>query len=592
MEPQIKKENIKDSRSLINSKKIISIGPSFAFYILFISLIITYFAWLFNMQIINSEAQLKFDVATQTISNVFKNTERQAILDKAPNNFSIDSFTDQYLYQGVDFEIYKGDNPDGGQLIFDSNPSVASTDKNNASKFYKVDRFKINGDSFVIYSAVSNANFPSYASNRIPKLIVLGGIIGSFSIFGIVLSLLSARRRAIDIANLITKNLKEKSEELEVANIRLIKETNENNAILSSMGECLIGLSNEGKVLFMNQMAAVMVGIANLDALNKNIDEILPLFKDDELIEEENSPIHKAIKNGDMGRVYLYDNIYAKDKSGRLFPIVLSAVPMIQRSEVENIAVIVMFHDISTEKAVDHAKTEFVSLAAHQLRMPLTTIRWYVEMILDGDRGRITKAQREYIDEIDESNKRMIFLVNNLLNVSRVRLGTFSIEPVPSDLTKIVESVLAEFKPIITKKKMNIETDFSDETKIFNADSNLMRVIFQNLISNALKYTGEKGNVKISIGENAERFFLSVVDNGYGIPKDDQSKIFSQLYRADNVKTKEADGSGLGLFMIKTIIEEAGGNITFSSEENKGTKFFVTFPKTGMRAKKGNVKLT
>ena len=582
-----KKNDIKNIHSKLN-KNIIVGGPLIAFFILAISLTVTYFAWFYNSQVTNTQAQLKFEVANKTILTYFK--ENPEVFNKNNQTGSF-SFTDQYLYQNVDFKIYTGESINSDNLFYDSNPLI-TTARNNVSSFNMTDHLSINGNIFTIYSFVSNQNFDNYTANWVPKLIAILGFIGSISIFGITLSILSARRRAVDIARLITKNLETKSLELEEINSRLSKETNENNAILSSMVECLIGVSNDGKILFMNQIAMAMTGYAGVDAYGKSISEVLPLLKNEELIKEENSPIYKAIKNRDMGRVYLYDNVYTKDKSGRIFPIILSAVPLSQDLSEGGISIIVMFHDISTEKAVDHAKTEFVSLAAHQLRMPLTTIRWYVEMLLDGDQGPILEGQKEYISEIEESNKRMIFLVNNLLNVSRVRLGTFTIEPVPSDLTKIVESVIAEFRPIITKKKMNIETEFSEQTKIFNADSNLMRVIFQNLISNALKYTGEEGKIKVSIGENNNRFFLSVIDNGYGIPKEDQSKIFTQLYRADNVREKEADGSGLGLYMIKTIIEEAGGTISFNSEENKGTQFFVTFPKTGMRAKKGSVTLT
>ena len=584
-----KSENdIKDIHSKLKKNIIIS-GPLIAYFILAISLTVTYFAWFYNTQVTNSQAELKFDLATNIIINSIK--ENKTLFTANNSSISSFSFADQLLYQGVDFKIYTGDVVKSDSVFYDSNPVILVT-ANNISSLQKTDHLTVDGNIFTVYSFVTKQNFDNYTSNWVPKLIAILGFIGSISIFGISLSILSARRRALDIAKIITKNLEEKSVELEEINSRLFKETNENNAILSSMVECLIGVSGEGKVLFMNQIAMAMTGLAGVDAYGKNINEILPLFKNDELISEANSPIYKAIKNRDMGRVYLYDNVYTKDKSGRVFPIILSAVPLSEDLSEGGISIIVMFHDISTEKAVDHAKTEFVSLAAHQLRMPLTTIRWYVEMLLDGDQGPILEGQKEYISEIEESNKRMIFLVNNLLNVSRVRLGTFTIEPVPSDLTKIVESVIAEFRPIITKKKMNIETEFSEQTKIFNADSNLMRVIFQNLISNALKYTADEGKIKVSIGENNDRFFLSVVDNGYGIPKEDQSKIFTQLYRADNVREKEADGSGLGLYMIKTIIEEAGGTIAFTSEENKGTQFFVTFPKTGMKAKKGSVKLT
>ncbi len=273
-----------------------------------------------------------------------------------------------------------------------------------------------------------------------------------------------------------------------------------------------------------------------------------------------------------------------------MFPVVLSAISLTASTKgAEGISAIVVFRNASLEKAVDEAKTEFISLAAHQLRMPLTTVRWYSEMLLSGDAGDITEKQHEYIDEISESNRRMVGLVNQLLSVSRIRLGAFKIDPVPTDVGALVDSVLSELKPGIEKKHMQIVKKYGTLAP-FSSDPELLRVVFQNLVSNAIKYTPAEGAITIDVREGDE-FVVEIADNGYGIPHEDQSKIFGQLYRADNIKNKDVEGSGLGLYMVKAIVDEAGGAISFTSEENKGTTFRVTFPSSGMRRKEGSKSL-
>jgi signal transduction histidine kinase len=248
----------------------------------------------------------------------------------------------------------------------------------------------------------------------------------------------------------------------------------------------------------------------------------------------------------------------------------------------------IVFHDITHLVEVDKAKTEFVSLASHQLRTPLSAIRWYTEMLLSPDLGGLNEDQKKYMDIIEASNLRMIELVNSLLNVSRIELGTFAVEPKEINLVEIANSVLQELKHKVSAKKQTVKTEFVDVPEIYNGDSGLTRIIFQNLLSNAVKYTPEGGSITLTLMKQPENILLKVTDTGYGIPQDQRHLIFSKLFRADNVKTKETDGTGLGLYIIKSITETVGGGIRFESEENKGTTFFVTLPLDGMKAKKGS----
>ncbi len=424
-----------------------------------------------------------------------------------------------------------------------------------------------------------------FLSEIFKRYVLLFGIVASFALFAIILSLLTSRRRAVELAEVMTSSLKEKTRELETTEKKVEKEDKQLNAILSSMGEGLIAVSKEGTIMLMNQSAQALLGVSAGEVSGKKIEEILKLSKEDKLLTKEEYPVYQAMKGNDIARLYFYDNASIIDSTGRKFPTVLSAISILGKDESEGVAVIIVFRDVSLEKAVDEAKTEFVSLAAHQLRMPLTAIRWYAEMLLAGDVGELNKDQHSYLDEIYESNKRMVKLVNELLNVSRIRLGTFKIDPKAVDLAKATDTILSELQPNISKKEMIIVKNYNYPEN-FNADPNLLDVILENLISNAVKYTPDKGTITITF-EERNGLLITVSDTGYGIPKAAYSKIFSQLYRADNIKGKDVEGTGLGLYMVKAIVDESGGSISFSSEENKGTSFHVQFPKSGMKKREG-----
>ncbi len=213
-------------------------------------------------------------------------------------------------------------------------------------------------------------------------------------------------------------------------------------------------------------------------------------------------------------------------------------------------------------------------------------------MLLAGDAGKLNKEQKQFIDEIYAGNQRMVALVNALLNVSRLELGTFMIDPTPIDLKEMAQSVIKELEPGIKEKKLKITSLFDKKLKKINLDSGLTRMIFQNLLSNAIKYTPNKGSVKLTIKEEKKNVLISVSDTGFGIPKDQQDKIFTKLFRASNVREKNTEGTGLGLYIIKSIVENSNGNIYFISEEKKGTTFFVSLPLSGMQKKFGEKKIT
>jgi PAS domain S-box-containing protein len=235
--------------------------------------------------------------------------------------------------------------------------------------------------------------------------------------------------------------------------------------------------------------------------------------------------------------------------------------------------------NVTTLREVDKAKTEFVSIASHQLRTPLSIVRWYTEMLASGDAGRLSKKQSKYLQEIYTGNQRMVELVNSLLDASRLELGTFTFNPEKIDLAKSTKSLADEQKVDLNNKKIKLTFKFSKDIPDMQLDPKLLRMVVQNLLSNAIKYTPEKGKIEIGLSKyKNDDILLTVSDNGYGIPKEQQFKIFTKFFRADNVRLKSADGTGLGLYIVKSIIDKVGGEIWFNSEENKGTTFFITIP--------------
>lgn len=238
-------------------------------------------------------------------------------------------------------------------------------------------------------------------------------------------------------------------------------------------------------------------------------------------------------------------------------------------------------HDVTKDKEVDKAKTEFVSLASHQLKTPLTSIKWLSELLLAPTSEPLTPKQHEYVSNIKTSCDHMVEMVNDLLNVSRIELGTLALTLEDFSINDLVKSVVAEQAHTAEIKHLEIHFSSLSTLPVVHADQKLVRMIAQNLLSNAIKYSKDNGVVEVELSlasTTRESIFMRVKDAGIGIPKGEQGKMFTKLYRASNAEAAVPDGTGLGLYVIKTILDKAGGGITFESEEGKGTTFYASIP--------------
>jgi len=249
---------------------------------------------------------------------------------------------------------------------------------------------------------------------------------------------------------------------------------------------------------------------------------------------------------------------------------------------------------------VDRLKTEFIGIASHQLRTPLATIGWYVEMLASGDAGTLTEDQKVFLTEIRSSVNRMTRLVNNLLNASRLESGRLKIEPKLTDPYPFIRDIIHEVEPLAQRNHSTIRfVEPKAKLPPVSIDEVLLRQVVHNFLINAIRYSlpGEN-TIEVTLARKGGSYVIGVSDEGIGVPKQAQKRIFEEFYRAENARAHAADGSGLGLYLAKMIMEASGGKIWFVSptryrkgksgiREGYGSAFFASFPVRGMRRRRG-----
>jgi signal transduction histidine kinase len=252
------------------------------------------------------------------------------------------------------------------------------------------------------------------------------------------------------------------------------------------------------------------------------------------------------------------------------------------------IGAVFIMEDISEQKKLDQVRSEIVSITSHQLRTPATIIKGNLEMVLGGDFGKITKKQQELLEDTYMGNQRMIRLVNDLMDASKIDEGKFELPKESVDFSALVAEAMKEVAPFADKHEVDLSLASTDKLPLANINRAKVKQVLQNLMDNAIKYSGVggkakgEGRVEVSLERDGGFIKLTVKDNGIGIPEADQKRIFERFYRgANSSKLDPGGGSGLGLYIAKGVVEQGGGKLWFDSKEGEGTSFHATFPTIG-----------
>ncbi len=338
---------------------------------------------------------------------------------------------------------------------------------------------------------------------------------------------------------------------------------NETLTIISNFADGLLVFNRESKLSLINPKAIECFKAEAKKIIGKSVSELgqIPVFR----------PLTNIL-GADLTKVFRKEITLREN-----LVLEVTILPLLEKKE--KIGTLVIVHDITREKLIEKMKTEFVSLAAHQLRTPLSAIKWTLKMLLDGDLGEITKEQKGFIEKTYQSNERIISLINDLLDVTRIEEGRYIYNPQPFQIEKVVQSVIDFYQEEIKKKKLKFE--FKKPKKKLpkvKIDAEKMKLVIQNLLDNAIRYTSLGGEVTVSLKDIKKGIEFQIHDTGVGIPKDQQERVFTKFFRAANAIRMDTEGSGLGLYIAKNIIEAHDGKIWFESQEEEGTTFYFTIP--------------
>jgi len=226
---------------------------------------------------------------------------------------------------------------------------------------------------------------------------------------------------------------------------------------------------------------------------------------------------------------------------------------------------------------INRLRSEFTNIVVHQLATPLTNLSWSIDALISGEFGQIEERQMEYLKVLRENNQRMKELVQDLTTLFKIEERSLFIRKEKVSLVDLIKNLIFKFQPSISKLNLEVKFNFSENLPEVLADQNQMKIVLENLLDNAIRYNKNRGKIEIFLDKKGKNIYFEIGNEGIGIPQEDQKLIFQKFFRARNV-ISQSFGSGLGLFITKSILTELGGKIGFKSEENRGSKFWFILP--------------
>jgi PAS domain S-box-containing protein len=355
----------------------------------------------------------------------------------------------------------------------------------------------------------------------------------------------------------------------------------EADIMFASIGDGAIATDEFGRITRVNPVALELLGFTEEEMIGEWFPHtVVAVNTDDSVVNLIDRPITKAFLTGRP----VSEKIYYRRKDGRRIPTATTISPILVKGQP--IGAIEVFRDITMEEEIDRMKSEFISLASHQLRTPLSAIKTYSHMLVDGYMGPVSETQRKSLHTIIAAANRMNELISTLLNITRIESGTISVTVKQVKIDQLISEVIAEVSLLAADRSIAVSFAQKGSGKLLaKTDPLIFKEVLTNLVINAIKYTPEGGIVAITAHRRTKDTLIRVRDNGWGIPKHVQSQVFSKFFRAQNIARRETTGTGLGLYLVKGLITALEGRIWFKSAEGEGTEFSFTVPSSRQRAK-------
>ena len=324
-------------------------------------------------------------------------------------------------------------------------------------------------------------------------------------------------------------------------------------------------LNESGMITNANQAAIGLLKVGEGSVLQTNLfDLIMP---------DEDSDRDVMIEKIKAGLTISDEELPVRTIDGGMVWTMFSVVPY-QKSGEKLVSIV----DVTEKKNIDTAKSEFVALATHQLRTPIAAIRWNVELLARSLKEVETEAQSRYLEKVDRNVHRMINLINDFLSVSKLEMGTYAAETKEINLSDFFDSVVDEFSEKITEKGIALNRIDNPPQLTIKTDRRLFHIIISNLFSNATKYSKTDGELNCSYTLSGSKLTIKIADDGIGIPENELANLFTKFYRATNAQSHQTEGTGLGLYIVKESVEQLGGEISVSSDTDKGAEFTIELP--------------
>ena len=343
-------------------------------------------------------------------------------------------------------------------------------------------------------------------------------------------------------------------------------------AITDSVSEALALISPDQRVLAVNRRFVDLFGAPQDRLIGQRLEDLRTLY--DQVFDDAET-LYNASAATSTDTEQEYTRLIGQ-KWPEVRELLHYSAPV--RSADGFLGRLYVFRDVTREREVDRMKTEFVSLVSHELRTPLTSIKGFTEMVLDGDAGEVNEEVAEYLGIVHSNAERLVALVNDLLDLSRIESGRIQIKAEPVDLGAVVENVIVTLRQKIAEKGQRLGVDVDPAATAVMGDRDKLVQVLTNYVSNAHKYTQAGGAIRVEVTVEGSFARVAVIDNGHGIAPDDQARLFTRFYRVDNELTREVGGTGLGLSIVKQLVELQGGATGVESALGAGSTFWFTVP--------------